>query len=91
VIEIQRLHEDRGIRHFSGIEAAEAHLDGARQHTRAFEDRLQRNAGPQGITHRAIAPFATRHARRQEAAAVARALVDGGKFDLRLVQNFLER
>src|ERR1700737_4109562 len=91
-IRSERFHEDGRFRHFARIETAKAHLYRTGQHAHAIEQRFQRNPGPQGVAHRAVAPFPARYARRREAATVARTLVHGSKLELvGSVQNFLER
>ena len=81
VVDVERLDEIRSLVGHGPVHAVEGDLLGAGLHAGLVEHGLERHALPARIAHGAVAELAAGDARLEEAAAVARALVDRHDFD----------
>jgi hypothetical protein len=91
VIDVQRLHEIRRVGHNRLVHAIEPHLYGPRLHARAVQHILEPDADPASVTHSPVRPFAACDTGLEEAARIARTLIDGRQLDARQGQDLLER
>jgi hypothetical protein len=83
MVDVERLHQPRRIRHDRLVEAAETHLHRAGLHTRAIEHVFEAHASPQRVAHRAVRPLRAGYSGHEESARVAGTLVDGCQFHAR--------
>ena len=92
VVEVKRLDECRRLRKNRPVQSPEGDLNGAGLHAGLGQERFQRHAFPSRIAHRAIGELASGDARFEEAATVARTLIDRGELDrLEAVLQLRER
>ena len=91
MIDRQRFHKIRAVRHLGIVKPVAADLHGARTHPRAVQHVTQPNPGPAGISHPAVAPLSARKPRLKIAARVARALIDGRELHGGEAQEFGQR
>src|SRR5215831_13931863 len=76
MIDVQRLHEIRCVGHDRLVHAIEPHLYGPRLHARAVQHILEPDADPASVTHRPVRPFAAGDTGLEEAARIARTLIE---------------
>ncbi len=91
VVEVEALHKVGRVGHHGLVEPVEAHRHRACLDAGAVEHILESHADPLGIAHRPVVPLATGDAGLEQAARVARTLIDGGELDARQIQHVFER